>query len=57
VKPVIWFWRHVSKPRRRGREEFFIDLNYEGSPEAEALAALREYRAAQAAAAEEAGDG
>jgi hypothetical protein len=34
------------------REEFFIDLSYEGSPEAEALAALREYRAAQ-----EAGDG
>jgi hypothetical protein len=34
------------------RQEFFIDLSYEGSPEAEALAALREYKAAQAAAAE-----
>ncbi len=29
------------------REEFFIDLNYEGSPEAEALAALKEYREQQ----------
>lgn len=37
------------------REEFFIDLSYEGSPEAEALAALREYRAAQQE--QEAGDG
>ena len=33
------------------RQEFFADLNYEGSPEAEALAALREYKAAQQEAA------
>lgn len=42
------------------REEFFTDLNYEGSPDAEALAALRQMQAARKAAeeaAKEAGDG
>lgn len=34
------------------RESFFEDLNYEGSPDAEALAMLREYQAQQKAAAE-----
>jgi len=39
------------------RQEFFDDLNYEGSPDAEALAAMRKWKAEQEAAAEAASGG
>jgi hypothetical protein len=39
------------------RQEFFVDLSYEGSPEADALAALREYKASMKLKAEEDEDG